>query len=193
MLSAESKYATKDGASTTYATKDELTTGLLSKSDTGHTHNYAGSSSAGGVATSASKLATARNIAISGAVTGNANFDGSGDINISTNVNHNHDGVYQPIGSYAAANHNHNGVYQPIGSYAAANHSHNYAGSSSAGGSATSAVKLATARTITISGAVSGSTTFDGSSNVTINTAVNYGTSAPSSLANGVLYCVIES
>ena len=37
----------------------------------------------------------------------------------------------QPAGSYAAANHNHNGVYQPVGnyqpagSYAAANHSHN--------------------------------------------------------------------
>ena len=33
-------------------------------------------------------------------------------------ANHNHNGVYQPVGSYAAANHNHNGVYQPVGSYA---------------------------------------------------------------------------
>ena len=56
----------------------------------GHTHNYAGASSAGGVANSAAKLATARNIAISGAVTGNANFDGSGNITISTSVNHSH-------------------------------------------------------------------------------------------------------
>ena len=36
-------------------------------------------------------------------------------------------------------------TYQAKGSYAAANHTHNYAGSSSAGGSATSAVKLDTA------------------------------------------------
>jgi hypothetical protein len=36
-------------------------------------------------------------------------------------------------------------VYQAKGSYAASNHTHNYAGSSSAGGSATSAVKLDTA------------------------------------------------
>lgn len=49
-----------------------------------HTHNYAGSSSAGGAATSAEKLATARAITLSGAVNGSANFDGSGDTNIST-------------------------------------------------------------------------------------------------------------
>lgn len=49
-----------------------------------HTHNYAGSSSAGGAATSAEKLAAARAIALSGAVSGTANFDGSGDANIST-------------------------------------------------------------------------------------------------------------
>ncbi len=35
---------------------------------------------------SASKLATARNIALSGAVTGSANFDGSGNINIATTL-----------------------------------------------------------------------------------------------------------
>ena len=49
-----------------------------------HTHNYAGSSSAGGAATSAEKLSTARTISLSGAVNGSANFDGSGNTNIST-------------------------------------------------------------------------------------------------------------
>ena len=49
-----------------------------------HTHNYAGSSSAGGAATSAEKLAATRAITLSGAVNGSANFDGSGDANIST-------------------------------------------------------------------------------------------------------------
>ena len=46
-------------------------------SKTSHTHNYAGSDSAGGVANSAAKLSTARNITI-----GNKsnNFDGTGNI-----------------------------------------------------------------------------------------------------------------
>ena len=49
-----------------------------------HTHNYAGSSSAGGAATSAEKLTTARTISLSGTISGSASFDGSGDANIST-------------------------------------------------------------------------------------------------------------
>ena len=49
-----------------------------------HTHNYAGSSSPGGAATSANKLATARTIKITGAVNGQAVFDGSEDITIVT-------------------------------------------------------------------------------------------------------------
>lgn len=48
----------------------------------GHTHNYAGSSSAGGVANSAAKLSTARSIALGGLSSGSANFDGSGNITI---------------------------------------------------------------------------------------------------------------
>ena len=69
----------------------------------------------------------------------------------------------------------------------------NYAGSSSPGGAATSAEKLATARTITIAGAVSGSASFDGSGDVTITTSVQSGTSAPSSLDTGALYAVYEN
>ena len=49
-----------------------------------HTHNYAGSSSAGGAATSAEKLTATRAITLSGAVNGTASFDGSGDANIPT-------------------------------------------------------------------------------------------------------------
>lgn len=69
-------------------------TALNGKSNTNHTHNYAGSSSAGGSANSslvctgnsatATKLATARTITLSGNVTGSANFDGSGNITINT-------------------------------------------------------------------------------------------------------------
>lgn len=51
----------------------------------------------------------------------------------------------------------------------ASNHTHNYAGSSSAGGAANSAVKLATARTIGLgTGATGTATSFDGSGNITI-------------------------
>ena len=48
----------------------------------------------------------------------------------------------------------------------------NYAGSANQGGAATSAVKLETARTISLTGFVTGSTSFDGSGNVSINTSV---------------------
>ena len=49
-----------------------------------HTHNYAGSSSAGGSATSAVKLQTSRNIKVGTAAVSNngVNFDGSGNITI---------------------------------------------------------------------------------------------------------------
>ncbi|MDM8130095.1 hyaluronate lyase N-terminal domain-containing protein [Clostridium butyricum] len=69
-------------------------TALDGKANNSHTHNYAGSSSAGGAATSAltctgnsataSKLATARTIALTGAVTGSVNFDGSGNVSLAT-------------------------------------------------------------------------------------------------------------
>lgn len=56
---------------------------------------------------------------------------------------------------------------------AAISHTHNYAGSSSAGGNANAAVKLATARTISLGGILSGSASFDGSGNVTIKATAN--------------------
>ena len=57
---------------------------LDDKSDSDHTHNYAGSSSPGGAATSANKLTTARTITLTGAVNGSATFDGSKNITITT-------------------------------------------------------------------------------------------------------------
>ena len=55
---------------------------------------------------------------------------------------------------------------------AAKNHTHNYAGSASVGGAANSAVKLTTARTISLGGDLSGSASFDGSANITISASV---------------------
>lgn len=57
-------------------TQKAITDGLNSKSGIGHTHNYAGSSSVGGNANAAVKLATARKI-------GSASFDGTTDITLS--------------------------------------------------------------------------------------------------------------
>lgn len=57
-------------------TQNAITTALNGKSATGHIHNYAGSSSAGGNANAAVKLATARKI-------GSASFDGTTDITLS--------------------------------------------------------------------------------------------------------------
>lgn len=48
-----------------------------------------------GNSSTATKLATARTIALSGSVTGSANFDGSGNITISTTTNHTHS--YLPL------------------------------------------------------------------------------------------------
>lgn len=61
-----------------------------------------------------------------------------------------------------------------LDSKAASGHTHNYAGSSSAGGSANTAVKLATARTIN-------GTSFDGSGNIT---TANWGTARTITVGN---------
>lgn len=65
-------------------TQNAITTALNGKSDTGHTHNYAGSSSSGGAANSANKLATARTVSGGTDITLSFNYDGSG--NSSANI-----------------------------------------------------------------------------------------------------------
>ena len=60
-----------------YFTETEVNSALAKKSDTGHTHSYAGSSSAGGAATSALKLSNARTL-------WGQSFNGEG--NISGNI-----------------------------------------------------------------------------------------------------------
>lgn len=65
-------------------TQNAITTALNGKSPTSHTHNYAGSSSSGGAANSANKLATARTVSGGTDVTLSFNYDGSG--NSSANI-----------------------------------------------------------------------------------------------------------
>lgn len=75
--SGTTKLYTSTGSATDGTmTQNAITTALNGKSSTGHTHNYAGSSSAGGNANAAVKLATARKI-------GSASFDGTADITLS--------------------------------------------------------------------------------------------------------------
>lgn len=74
--SGTTKLYTETGTATDGTmTQDAITAALNGKSATGHTHNYAGSSSAGGNANAAVKLATARKI-------GSASFDGTADITL---------------------------------------------------------------------------------------------------------------
>lgn len=96
-----------------------IQTQLDGKASSGHTHNYAGSSSAGGVATSANKLSTARNISLTGDVTGSTSFDGSGNVSITATIaddSHNHvisnvDGLQSALDGKSATNHNHDSAY----------------------------------------------------------------------------------
>lgn len=75
--SGTTKLYTSTGSATDGTmTQNAITTALNGKSATGHTHNYAGSSSAGGNANAAVKLAAARKI-------GSASFDGTADITLS--------------------------------------------------------------------------------------------------------------
>lgn len=117
-----------------------------------------------GNANTASKLQTARTIALSGSVTGSASFDGSGNITISTSTNHSHNyagsssagGAANSVANSLAIKLNGGGTEgtnlftfngssgktvnitpSAIGA-SASGHTHNYAGSSSAGGAANS-------------------------------------------------------
>lgn len=65
-------------------TQNAITSALNGKSPTSHTHNYAGSSSSGGAANSANKLATARTVSGGTDITLSFNYDGS--CNSSANI-----------------------------------------------------------------------------------------------------------
>jgi hypothetical protein len=69
---------------------------------------------------------------------------------------------------------------------------HVHPAQTSVSGNAGTATKLATARTIALSGAVNGSVSFNGSANVTISTTCNCGTSVPDTLDTGSVYFVYE-
>lgn len=120
-------------------------------------HVHAAQTSVSGNAGTATKLQTARTITLSGAVTGSTSFDGSGNVTISTSVNH----------------------------------THNYAGSSSAGGAATSANKVNSSLKVQLNNGTTEGTnqfTFDGSAAKTINITPNNIGAAASSHGTHVTY-----
>lgn len=73
-----------------------------------------------------------------------------------------------PTGNYAVVGHNHNDAYNTKSEITDL-----LAGKLGATANAVSASKLATARTISLSGAVSGSSTFDGSANMNVSVSLN--------------------
>lgn len=277
-----SGYLTKTDASNTYATKNDLTTGLAGKAETGHTHSYAGSSTPGGTATSATKLDTAMagsatkpvyfkdgvpvacNYGLAADVPADAKFTDTtysqatdsklGLVKLYTDKGQNTDGTMtqkaisdaiasgvsggssnsatndsdgNPINTTylkktdAASTYlsktdagttylTKNGTAVKATADASGNNiadtyltkvsadtmylTKNLASTTYLGktANAASASKLATARTIEVSGSVNGSASFDGSGNINIKTTVQYGTTVPETLENGVLYCVVE-
>lgn len=136
----------------------------------------AGKLSTTGNAASATKLATARTIALAGDVTGSVTFDGTANISITTAVaddSHNHiisnvDGLQTALDGKAAASHTH-ATADVTGLDTA------LAGKLDVGAnavSASTAAKLTTPRAIALSGGVTGTANFDGSAGVTIAATV---------------------
>ena len=177
-------------------------TQLNNKAASNHTHNYAGSSSAGGAANS---VKTSLIIKLNSGTTEGTNmftFNGSAakSINITPSAigaaasSHTHAGTaITGLTANRALISNSSGqvavstvtstelgyldgvtssIQTQLNGKAASGHTHNYAGSTSAGGAANSAVKLSTARTISLTGDASGSASFDGSTNISIASTV---------------------
>lgn len=174
-----------------YTDKNKPTASEIGAAAASHTHNYAGSSSAGGNANAAVKLATARSIGVTGAVSGSANFDGSGNISIITTYCYPTPGNFWNDGAMVVdAN---TGVAEAgiaIDFHLTSNTNDDYhtrllcAGNNKnivnlptgngtlalTSDNVASATKLQTARNININGEVSGSASFDGSGDITITT-----------------------
>ena len=151
----------------------EMDSKLADKSDTGHTHNYAGSSSAGGAATSANKVNQNLIVKLNSGTTEGTNlftFNGSAakTINITpsgigaANASH---GTHV---TYSTATPKANGTAAVGSESAVARADHVHPLQESVSGNAGSADKLSTARTITIGNK---SNTFDGSANITYTLA----------------------
>ena len=161
-----------------------------------HTHNYAGSSSAGGSANSAVKLDSTS----VGSASCPVYFSSEGKpVAVTTTAAAASGGTALTVVTtgekYTWNNKSNLTIGTSATTAAAGNHTHNDAGSSSAGGSANSAVKLSTSRLISVdmSKAASSGTSFDGSAAVDIGVknqlgVGNGGTGASTLTSKGILY-----
>ncbi len=113
----------------------------------------------------ANKLTTARTIAVAGDVTGQASFDGSGNISITATYKNSGvvAGTYRSVTVDAKGN-------VTAGSNPTTLSGYGITDALPATGTAAAAQKLATARTIALAGDVTGQANFDGSGNISITT-----------------------
>lgn len=135
-----------------------------------------------GNATTATTLRTARTIALTGRVTGSASFNGGANASIATAI---------AAGSITGTDLADGAVTSAKiadGTIAATDVGFNYAGSSSKGGVANSAVKLATARTIALAGdVIASAVNFDGTSNISLTASIGAGKVVTAALADGAV------
>jgi len=130
-----------------------LESALAGKSATGHTHNYAGSNTSGGAASTANALATQRKFKI-----GNTSKDFNGTIDVTWTL----DEIGAPPKIHGHAISDITSLQEVLNDKSASTHTHSYAGADKAGGVANSAKKLETKRKIN-------GVEFDGTGNVELS------------------------
>ena len=133
--------------------------------------------SVSGNAATATKLAASKTISLSGDVKGSVSFDGSANVTIASTLAANYAGSSSKGGAATSANKlNTNAGSTTLPVYFADGIPKAISTTGvgiSITGNATTASKLSSAKTISISGVTTGAATFDGSANVTINTSFN--------------------
>ena len=166
--------ATKDEINFLDGVTSAIQTQLNGKAASSHTHNYAGSSSAGGAANSVKASLVVK---LNGGTTEGTNmFTFNGGTAKTVNI------TPSSIGA-AAASHGTHVTYSTTAPLAAgtasagsastvARSDHRHPLQTTVSGNAGTATKLATARTISLTGDVTGSASFDGSANASINAVV---------------------
>ena len=171
----------------------DIQTQLNGKAASSHTHNYAGSSSAGGPANSVkANMVVKLN---SGTTEGTNMFTFNGSAAKTINI------TPSSIGAAAISHGTHvsfgttapkaNGTASAGSATTVSRSDHVHPLQTSVSGNAGTATKLATARTISLTGSVTGSGTFDGSGDLSITTATNHthnyaGSSSAGGPANSV-------
>jgi hypothetical protein len=160
------------GGNSTSSTIPDTLTGFKSVSST----TFVGALS--GNATSASKWATARTIALGGDASGSVTFDGSADATLTVTVlddSHKHTAgsswSNRTLTVSAGGNSTSSTIPTTLTGFTSIS-STGFTGELT--GNASTATKLKTARTISLSGSVTGSASFDGSGNITIATTTNH-------------------